>query len=116
MKIYYLASPYSHSDPKVRKRRYEKQQEISANLIVAGYLLITPIEMSHKLSLTHKLPTGYEFWKERDRALLERCDAIIVCSNMPGWRESVGVTDEIAYAKELGKEILYLRESLSNEE
>lgn len=107
MKVYYLASPYSHKDPKVLCARYEEQGRIAAHLISKGYLVIAPIEMCHHLSQKYKLPGGYEYWQERDREFISRSDAVIVCK-MDGWKESVGVTDEIEYAKSLGKQVQYL--------
>jgi hypothetical protein len=105
-KLYYLASPYSSKDPMVVEDRYLQQQRIAAELIKQGYMLITPIEMCHNLAQNYDLPRGYEYWKERDRLLVSKCDGVIVCI-MDGWKESIGVTDEIAYARSLGREVLY---------
>lgn len=107
-KVYYLASPYSHKNKGEVYRRYREQQRLHAALIQKyNALIIAPIEMCHMLSERFHMPTGYEYWKNRDRTLIEHSDGIIVCL-MEGWKESVGVTDEIQHAKSLGKELLYL--------
>ena len=106
MRLYYLASPYSHPDPKVRQARYEEQGRIAVELIHKGYHLIAPIEMCHHLSKLHQLPTGYQYWQARDRLLIERCDGLIACK-MDGWEDSIGMKDEIKYAEFLDKEVLY---------
>lgn len=107
-KVYYFASPYSHKDFNVVESRYLEQQRLVAHLIKAyGALIINPIEMCHNLSQTYELPSGYEFWKTRDRKLISISDAIIV-AKMPGWEESIGVTDEIKYARFLQKEVFYI--------
>lgn len=48
----------------------------------------------------------YEDWKTRCRLLLGRCDAVLVLK-FKGWEKSVGVSDEIAMAKELKLKVLY---------
>lgn len=105
-KLYYLVSPYSHKQKKVIKQRYEQVLYIAHKLICQGYHLIEPIAMCHEKSKRFQLPTGYEFWKERDRLLISRCDGLIVCL-MDGLDQSVGCTDELQYARQLGIEILY---------
>lgn len=105
-KLYYLASPYSSENQLVRVMRYETISYIAAKLIEQGYFLIEPIASCHDKALKYGLPIGYEYWKTRDRLLISRCDAIIVAM-MPGWKESVGVKDEIEYAESLGKEVIY---------
>lgn len=105
-KIYYLASPYSDNSNSVMRKRYVEQGRLAVILIHKGYKLITPIEMCHNLSKRYKLPSGYFYWKYRDRTLLQHCDGIIVCL-MKGWDTSVGVTDELKYAQRLGIEIKF---------
>lgn len=108
-KLYYLVSPYSSKKKTIIKQRYERVLYIATKLIAQGYHLIEPIAMCHEKSKRFELPTGYEFWKERDRLLISRCDGLIVCK-MDGLEKSVGCTDEIAYARELGMEIKYCDE------
>lgn len=103
-KVYYLASPYSHKDPKVMEARHIEVLDIAAELIKAGYTVLQPITMCHEMSLRHNLPSGYEYWKKRDREFIKRTDGIIV-SLMDGWDISVGVDDEVKYAAKLGKPI-----------
>ena len=104
-KVWYLASPYSHKNSDIMEKRYAEVSDVAAQLILAGLILIEPIAMCHHKSLKYQLPTGYEYWKTRDRTFIERSDGVIVLL-IPGWKESVGVTDEIAYAKSLGKPVL----------
>lgn len=105
--LYYLASPYSHPDPLVKELRYLLITRIAAELFNQGYALVEPIGSSHPVAKQFKLPTGYEYWQARDRSMISKCDGVIV-AKLPGWRESVGVTDEIHYAKEIGKPVYYL--------
>lgn len=57
------------------------------------------------------LPEGfgqtYETWKERCRALLLRCDEVWVLK-FPEWETSVGVADEIQFARGAGLRVAHL--------
>jgi nucleoside 2-deoxyribosyltransferase len=105
-KVYYLASPYSHPQKKVMQERYIEQGRIASILIRKGYHLVTPIEMCHNISKRYIFPTGYRFWERRDRALIQHCDGIIICL-MPGWEDSIGVTDELRYSRKLKKSVRF---------
>lgn len=102
--VYYLASPYSSNSAYVREERYLKALFAGAELIEKGFCLIEPIGMSHHTSKVGGTPTGYDYWKTRDRAFIDHSDGVIVLM-IDGWFESVGVTDEIHYAFEQGKEV-----------
>lgn len=47
-----------------------------------------------------RLARHWAFWRRYDRAMLERCDELVVLQ-LDGWEESIGVKAEIAIAKEL---------------
>lgn len=112
--MWYLASPYS--TPKVEGRdildlkeeRHEAVQKAGAELYGKGYCLYEPIASSHFKALKYSLPGTYEYWMKRDRAAIDSCVGVIVL-DIEGWMESTGVTDEIAYAKELGKPVWLVR-------
>lgn len=118
-KIYYICSPYSTPVPDLsslpkdlqdltkrllRKRRHDEAQRLASKLIEQGYLLVEPIASCHYKNDKLGLKAEYDYWQRRDRRLVERCDGVIVLG-MDGWKESVGVTDEVKYAKELGREV-----------
>lgn len=109
-KIYYLASPYStpvlpgKDKDQTKLDRHHMIQQIGTDLMNKGYTLFEPIATSHYKAINWNLPGTYEFWQARDRHLIERTDGVIV-ADMEGWQESVGVTDEIKYCKELGKPV-----------
>jgi hypothetical protein len=108
-KLVYVASPYSSHDPVVVEAR---------NLGVAfamGYLMNTyddysfysPICHTHPIATHCKLPGDWAFWKRFDETMLSRCEELWVFC-MEGWRQSTGVTAEIAIAEELSLPIKYL--------
>lgn len=102
----YLASPYSHLDPSVREARYVDACRATASLLSDGYIVFSPIVHSHPL-VRFGLNGGWEFWEQIDREHLWRCDEVVVLM-LDGWRESVGVRDEIQIAGEFDKPVRYL--------
>lgn len=98
----YLASVYSlNADKELMQKRFEYVEKYVAT---SEEHLYSPIVYSHAFGLKYELPKEYKFWKQRDRNSLQRCDALYVLM-MPGWEDSIGVTDEIAYAKSINKPI-----------
>lgn len=104
--LYYLASPYSHPDADVRELRFQQVCEAAAWLLRAGVYVFSPIAHSHPIA-RFGLPKGWDWWREYDFRYLSICAGTIVLM-MPGWRESVGVTDEIAETRAQGKPLVHL--------
>ncbi len=99
MHIAYLASPYSHPDPKIKQQRLIIVNRIVFSLMRKGILVYSP--------LTHNIPIdqlgihgNWITWKDFDHEMLSRCDRLIVLK-LEGWEESKGVAAEIAKAKEI---------------
>ena len=119
-KLYYLASPYSYNPKRyipiisyivgvyVRWKRFRLVSDAAVHWILKGFTFLEPIAMCHYKSTHYKMPTGYTFWKRRDRWFIRKCDGLVVLM-LPGWEESEGVQDELQYAKKLGKEIYYMK-------
>lgn len=105
-KIYYFASPYSDESKLLIEQRYVNTIYHAGELIKKGFCLIEPIGMSHPVAQRFDLNTTYEYWKTRDRLFISRCDGVIVLT-LPGWNKSIGVTDELAYARELKLDIKF---------
>lgn len=107
-KLIYLASPYSHSQKHIRLERWHKITHIGARLIQKGYHVFGPITESHCYSeVTDGIGKGWDFWKEHDELMLSKCDELWVVT-LDGWKESVGVTAEIEYAKKHKMPIKYI--------
>lgn len=104
--LVYLACPYSHDDPFVRRERFEYASRAAAELMAAGLLVFSPISHTHPIA-EHGLPKGWDFWEKYDRAILGVCKAMIVLM-LEGWRESVGVQAEIQIMRDAGKPIHFI--------
>ena len=107
-KVYYLASPYSHDSEFIKNFRYLAVDYAASILNKLGYHLIEPISMCHDKSKSYDLPSGYRYWKTRDRNFVKMSDGIIVF-NLPGTIESIGVQDEIQFAQKHGKKEIFLQ-------
>lgn len=105
----YLASPYTHEDPRIMKWRRDEVCRIAARMTCHGYTVFCPIAHSHALE-EFGVPSSWDFWKRIDTDIIKRCDKLIVADTIPGWRESVGVLEEIEIAKEHGIPVYMLSE------
>ena len=93
----YLASPYQHPDPLIRKKRLLAVTYVAAELFMQGRYVFSP--------LTHNVPLkgfgvlgDWDAWKAYDELLLSRCNILYVLQ-LAGWEQSKGVSGEIAFAK-----------------
>ena len=98
--ITYLACPYRHPDPLVRKKRLAAANLVAAELYAQGKLVYSPL--THNITLSdmaakHDAALSLEF----DARIFSQCGNLVVLK-LPGWEESSGVAQEIAWAKERG--------------
>lgn len=94
----YLASPYSHPDPAVRERRFRDACRATAKLLARGLHVFSPIVHGHAVALCGiPLPADYAYWRDYCRDFVARSSELFVL-HLDGWRESVGVQDEILTA------------------
>jgi len=93
MSLVYLAAPYSDKDKAVVEARMVLFCKVDAELSRKGIFTVSPL-LKH-LVLQHSiLPSDWEYWRDYSISLLTKCDYMIVIM-MDGWKESVGVQDEI---------------------
>jgi hypothetical protein len=102
-KLVYLAAPYSDPDPAVIEQRMRTICEIDAHLVAAGIYTVTPLS-KHFILGFRDLPGNWAYWGDYCRALLPRCDAMILIP-LPGWESSSGVRGELDIA--LGRMPVY---------
>lgn len=107
MTLIYLACPYSHPNPAVVQARYHYVNKVAGVLMGRGQVVFSPITHSHVIAEEWALPRSWEFWREQDIEILKRCDLLVVLK-IPGWEQSVGVTEEINAAIMNGMRVLHL--------
>mgnify|MGYP001599269435 CR=1 FL=1 len=103
----YLASPYSHPDPKIKERRFQDVCRYAAAMFRNGIHVFSPIAHTHPISVYGLWEWKWEQWKEYDLEFIAMCSEMWVLM-LPGWEESVGVAAEIKIAKGLGKPVRYV--------
>jgi nucleoside 2-deoxyribosyltransferase len=109
MKTIYLACPYTHESPEIMVYRYAEVTRVTAELMMDGYNVFSPITHSHPIAdwMPHEFQTDADFWLDRDLKFLDVCDELwVLC--LGGWKESRGVAREILSATKQGKNIIYL--------
>ena len=106
--LIYLSSPYSNPDPAVREQRFAAICRHAAAMMRAGKLVFSPIAHTHPIAQHGELPTGFDYWREYNEAMLDCCEELHVLM-LDGWRESVGVAAEIKLAELWGLKIVYCK-------
>lgn len=101
-KLIYLAIPYSG----LSELSFAIANEVTAELIMKGKVVFSPISMSHLISdyLPKEQRNSSEFWLNADLPILRRCDELLVVKIGNKGQElidkSVGCQAEIQCAKE----------------
>ena len=91
----YLASPYS-ADP---TENHRLTMHYAARFATDGARIYSPILHWHETAALTNLPTDAEFWWEQNQHFLSISAALWVLT-LPGWRESVGVRQEMDWWRE----------------
>lgn len=99
----YLASPYTGAE----LARFEAVCLAAGGLIRAGYHVLSPIAHTHPIAVRGGLPGNFEWYEAYDYALIDACDEVWVLM-LDGWRQSRGVTKEVAYARRTGKSVRWV--------
>jgi len=103
----YLAAPYSHESEDVRLIRFQKINKQSAELMMQGHIVFSPISHSHPIATQENLPLSADFWQSMNHSFIDWCDCVAVYQ-LDGWLESAGVKDEIRYATNNDKIVIYI--------
>jgi len=115
----YLASPYTHSNPKVVQERYDRVMSATIRLLLHGNHVLSPIVYSHPIAVDKQwagVGEGGTFsvWSQFDYDLIDRCDLLAVLM-LEGWKQSTGVTAECEHAQATGKPVIYLPKEMGDE-
>lgn len=103
----YLASPYSHSDPAVRLKRYHDVAYVAGRLMLHGEVVFCPITHSHQIGVAIDRPVDHEFWLRVDTPFLVHASRVKIL-RLDGWESSRGVAYEEELARTLGIKVFYL--------
>ncbi|UZP67689.1 DUF1937 family protein [Desulfovibrio mangrovi] len=102
----YLATPYTHTDARVREARFLAVTQKAAEMWKAGLGVYSPITLTHEAAVRHELPTDWRFWNALCRDTLSRMHELhVLC--LPLWDHSTGVRAEIDLARSIGLPVIY---------
>lgn len=106
----YLASPYSSYNVLLRNRRARASARVAAILFDRGEFAVPAIALGKSFNeYTKEQAEDWNTWSEYDKELIRCCDSVtVIC--MDGWKESIGVQAEIAFAKFIGKPVRFVDE------
>lgn len=108
MKLIYISSPYSKVDKPMRTYRAAKVSEFTMWCIKTfpETNFYCPIAHSHMLAEYGDpgLDENWDFWKPIDKDWIKRCDEVWVLA-LDGYKQSVGVKQEVKWAAEMGKPV-----------
>ena len=106
----YVAAPYTSDSAATRSARVREVDRYCARLFRdGGFTVISPLTMGHNWTKAMpELADEYEMWMGWCLSLLSKCREIHVLM-LPGWRESVGVTRELEFAKANGIIISFVK-------
>jgi hypothetical protein len=107
--LVYLALPFSHADKKIRNYRFHAANKMAGKLMKEGFNVFSPISHTAVIAADYDLPHTWAFWSEQDLSILKHCQKLVVLM-LEGWKNSVGVMAEIAFAQKMNIPIEYINE------
>lgn len=107
MMLAYLATPYSKYKAGI-EQAFIDAAKLAARLMQAGINVYSPIAHTHPIAIYGEIdPYDLTLWLELDRAMMSKCDTLIV-AHMDGWEQSSGVAHEIAFFAHAGRPVFDL--------
>ena len=103
----YLASPYSHTDPKIEEIRYIQACRMAGKMMKDGIHVYSPVASCRPISVMNNLPHDFAYWAGYDTEMISLCSEVVVLT-LKGWEESKGVQAEISIAHAIGKPVRYI--------
>lgn len=104
----YLAAPYSHVDYEIRNLRYKETMKCAIWLFKQRIWAYAPVLHWHEASLTHNLPSTFDFWWPHNQVMLFQSSRLLILA-LDGWQDSRGIAEETTYAHTLCKPINFIR-------
>ena len=107
----YIAAPYTHPDPLVRRARAYCAAVLTAELMrgATGDWFFSPIPLGHEVAqhLPYEVAEDHGFWMRWCRNALEEASALYLIP-LPNWQRSRGIAEELAYCDSKSLPVVYL--------
>ena len=98
---WYMATPYSKS-PLGLDGACEAACLLAGACFRRGLHVFSPIAHNHSIAVACDIDPRDNLWMNADRPMFEAAHGLLVMA-MDGWRDSVGIKEEIEWAHELKK-------------
>lgn len=102
--MFYLASPFSHTDPNIEYERYIAAQKFVHHCFKLGLNVFSPIAYGYPIHREFSVPGDAQTWRYFNESMIFRCDGLMILT-LEGWDKSIGVMEEIRYAESHKKPI-----------
>ena len=112
----YLASPYMHADPEVKRARHDAAVRAAIRIMAeTGEAVFSPIAHSHLMHVWSdgKIGGDWRQWAEFDRAVIAACSTFYVLM-LDGWEQSVGIKAELEIARGLGLRVVFAAKEMGD--
>jgi hypothetical protein len=103
----FVSVPYNHPRQDMIDFRLEMLDQYLMELINKDFTPYSTVQAMLPLAAKFDLSTDYDYWKRHCSRMIAASDALHVLM-LPGWRDSVGVRDEIETALLIGIPVSYI--------
>lgn len=103
----YVASPYSHADKAVVSARHDITMAYVAHLLWTKKMVFSPIVHCHPTAEFAQIAGHFAFWRDYNFMFIRNASKLVVL-DLPGWQNSKGVREEMAYAEGLGLSVKHI--------
>ena len=104
----YLASPlFALEEYKMAHRYGATKYWVNRLQQTTNEWVYSPILHYYEMAKQYNLPKDHVYWKSINHQAIDICNELWILM-LPCWEKSQGIADEIAYAKQIGKKIVFL--------
>lgn len=109
MRLIYLGSPYFSNSKDIMDVRVRHAEHCMAHFrrTASEVVVYSPIVQWSSVAHNHELPHDFDSWAQQDFFMIRKASAIWVLT-ISGWKESYGLSQELEYAADIGKPVMYI--------
>ncbi len=97
----YLAAPYTSDFKDIRDKRIREVNRKAGELIRNGYIVFSPLTHGDPICKQVSMKSDWNTWAKHNEAFIAVSKKLYILG-LPGWRESIGVREEIKLAEKYG--------------
>ena len=98
----YLGSPYTSTCSTIQDSRHAEVLRVTKILMQQDFIVFSPIVYSVPINANNPALATWNHWAHFDLDMINRCKEFWLLT-LPGWEESRGCGEEIAFCRSLAK-------------